>query len=405
MSDIVAFQPVRALDRNGEPVPGALARFFLSGTTTPVTVFSDPAEAVPHATPLEADANGVFPAVFRAGVTLKVEVTDPDGLVLPGFPVDPAATVRLSGGAAASTSFAPTGNIPATNVQDAIETVQGNFSAPLLAGGIGVTGDGPVLANIDATNTASGFYRWTDTSTGTFPTGWSGNSGVIYLLRENAGNASQVILRRDVQAAWRRRLVNSVWQDWVRDDRAPELSQAQVVDPASAVFGLVSGQRVSQAIAAQAGAWTFTGTAVLAGNNTHTITGIPTAAREIEIELANIGGFTSQTTVNIQIGNGTITASGYNAHSSALSASVGTFHSNTHFPFYVVNTWQPMNGLMRLRRAQSNSWYSEHFASGASTGGVTGGGRSSVDTGIDRVRITNTPGITTWTGTVRVRAR
>ena len=181
-------------------------------------------------------------------------------------------------------------------------------------------------------------------------------------------------------------------------------SQAQA-EAGSANNVVMTPLRVAQAIASLANAWVFTGTAVLAGSSSHLITGIPTSATEIEIELANIGGFTSQTTINIQIGNGAVETTGYNAFSSAISASVGTFHSNSHFPFYIVNTWQPMNGMMRLRRAQGNSWYAEHFAAGASTGGVTGGGRSSVNTGLDRVQITNLPGISTWTGTVRVRAR
>ena len=59
MSDLISFNPVRALDANGSPVPGAQAFFYTSGTTTPVTVFSDDAEQTPHPSPLLADAEGV----------------------------------------------------------------------------------------------------------------------------------------------------------------------------------------------------------------------------------------------------------------------------------------------------------------------------------------------------------
>src|SRR5690606_6608741 len=113
------------LDGNGEPVPGAQARFYATGTTTPVTVYSDRAETTPHPVPLVADAEGVFPAVFRSGRTLKVVVTDADGVAL--WTVDPVLTVSAGGGAAASVSFEPTAQIPATNVQAAIEAVQANL--------------------------------------------------------------------------------------------------------------------------------------------------------------------------------------------------------------------------------------------------------------------------------------
>jgi hypothetical protein len=283
MSDIISFQPVRALDGNGNPVPGALARFFVSGTTAPVTVFQDLAEQVPHPTPIVADANGVFPPIFRGGVALRVTVTTPAGAMLPGFPLDPVLSVSSGGAGAAQVSFAATPAVPFTNVQAAIEGVQASFAAPLLAGGIGVTGNAPVLNNVDATGTASGFYRWTDTATGTLPPGWAGNSGTVWLFRETAINAVQFIAQRGVDALFYRRLVSSTWGAWQRYDlpaladsdwtaglsatlagitpaqlrlailaQAVSLSEAQVIDAASTVFGLVSGQRLDQAVAARA---------------------------------------------------------------------------------------------------------------------------------------------------------
>lgn len=252
MSDIISFQPVRALDGNGNPVPGAQARFFRTGTTTPATVYQDVAETTPHPVPVVADANGVFPAIYRGGQALRVVVTTPVGVALPGFPLDPVITVPAQGGAAGGISFDPTAEIPVTNVQAAIERVQLNLVAPLLAGGIGVTGNAPVLINIDALDTASGFYRWTDSSTGTFPAGWSGETGIIWLLRENVNNAIQFIARRDIDAQYVRRMEAGVWLGWVRYDAAGlvaslELTLEQVINPDSEVFGTVSGQRLAQA--------------------------------------------------------------------------------------------------------------------------------------------------------------
>ena len=127
MSDLISFNPVRALDANGNPVAGARAFFYTSGTTTPVTVFSDAAEQTPHPSPLLADAEGVFPPVFRSGQPIKVDVQTPGGESLNGFPLDPVLTVPASGAAASQVSFEPTEEIPGTNVQDAIDRVQENL--------------------------------------------------------------------------------------------------------------------------------------------------------------------------------------------------------------------------------------------------------------------------------------
>ena len=216
MSTIIKFNPVRAVDGNGEPVPGALARFFVTGTSTPITVFQDAGQTTPHPSPLVANAAGVFPAVYRNGATLKVEVRTPGGVMLPGFPIDPAFAVDTTGVGASGVSFNPTAEVPVTNVQAAIERVQDNLVAPLLAGGVGVTGNAPVLANFNATNTASGFYRFTDTATGDLPSGLSGETGVAYFLRETANTGWQFAGRKDADGLWFRRLLAGTWQTWRR---------------------------------------------------------------------------------------------------------------------------------------------------------------------------------------------
>lgn len=219
MSDIIFPSPVRAVDGNGNPVPGARAYFYASGTSTPATVFADASENVPHPSPLVADAAGVFPPVYKGGQPLRVLVTDADGVTLPGFPIDPVLTAPAGGGAAQTISFNPTPQIPVTDVQAAIEQVQQNITEPLVEFGLGVIGMAPILANIDATNTPVGHYRWTDTSTGTLPIGWEGHSGTIEFRRETASNAYQSIRRRDIQQKWWRRLTEGVWSAWFPEVR------------------------------------------------------------------------------------------------------------------------------------------------------------------------------------------
>lgn len=216
MSTIIKFNPVRAVDGNGEPVAGAQARFFVTGTTTPAVVYQDAAQTTPHASPLAANSAGVFPMVYRAGQALKVEVRTPQGVMLPGFPIDPAFALDTAIVGAAGVAFTPTSEIPETNVQAAIVKVQENLVAPLLAGGVGVTGNAPLLANANATNTASGFYRFAADAAGDLPAGFAGATGIIYFLRETADTGWQFAGRRDVDGLWFRRLLVGVWQTWRR---------------------------------------------------------------------------------------------------------------------------------------------------------------------------------------------
>lgn len=214
MSDVVFFSPVRAVDSLGEPVAGAKARFFLSGTTTPVTVFADEGLTIAHPTPLVADQGGIFASVFHSGDALKATLTDANDVPLPGSPIDPIVKVAAIGGAAGSISFNPTASIPVTDVQAAIERVQENLVAPLLDGGVGVTGNAPILSNLDVTDTASGFYRFTSSAGGTLPSGWESANGIVWLLRESASDAIMFATNAATGVMLGRRLVAGVWQAW-----------------------------------------------------------------------------------------------------------------------------------------------------------------------------------------------
>jgi hypothetical protein len=125
MADQVTFNALRALDADGNPVSGAKAYFYETGTTTPVTVYTDTALSVAAADPLVADANGYFDQVFYNGaVGIKVVVDDADDVEL--FTLDPVATAPTAAAAASGITFTPTAEIAQSNVQDAIEAVQSN---------------------------------------------------------------------------------------------------------------------------------------------------------------------------------------------------------------------------------------------------------------------------------------
>jgi len=125
MADI-AIQPVwQVLDGNGTPYPGALARFYVSGTTTPLTAYTDIGLSVAHAVPVVADANGAFPPIYLGATAAKVVITSSTGAAIKT--IDPVPRSSASATGASQVSFSPTPDIPSLNVQDAIEQVQTNL--------------------------------------------------------------------------------------------------------------------------------------------------------------------------------------------------------------------------------------------------------------------------------------
>lgn len=95
MPSIVNFTPNYAFS-DGEFAPGALASFFLAGTTTPVTVYTDQARTIAHPTPVVADASGRFPTIWgEDGVNLKAVVTEADNSAIDTF--DPVVMVIAPG--------------------------------------------------------------------------------------------------------------------------------------------------------------------------------------------------------------------------------------------------------------------------------------------------------------------
>lgn len=125
MADQQSFTQLRAYDTNGNPVAGAKAYFYLTGTLTLTTVYADEALTIPHPSPLVADAGGGFAQVFANG-SIKVNVTTSGGGVVPNYPIDPCWRSAGAISSAASVSFAPTTNIPTSDVQSAIVLVDTN---------------------------------------------------------------------------------------------------------------------------------------------------------------------------------------------------------------------------------------------------------------------------------------
>lgn len=216
MPAIISFNPNRAVDINSLAVPGAIARFYDAGTTRRRTVYADPQCTVPHPWPLVADGAGVFPAAFDAGGRdVKVEVLTPDGVTLAGYPLDPARIVSTDVTGAVGVSFDPTTSIPETNVQAAIERVQANIVEPLAEYGLGVTGNAPALINIDASDIASGIYRYAGATAGTFPAGvTASDGGIVRLWRETANRCLMILAPGVKRRQYVRYYAGGSWSSW-----------------------------------------------------------------------------------------------------------------------------------------------------------------------------------------------
>ena len=119
MSDLIDFSPP---GQTTFTLAGAKARFYDAGTTNLRTVYANEGLTVAHPSPLLADSSGRFEQAFVAtGTPTKCVVTRANDAT--GYTLDPCGKSAAAGASADQISFAPTAEIPETNVQDAIEAV------------------------------------------------------------------------------------------------------------------------------------------------------------------------------------------------------------------------------------------------------------------------------------------
>ncbi len=202
----------RALDANGYVSPGAKATIYADGTSTLISVYSDVAGTTVAANPIIADGNGFWPQRYVTE-DAKAVVTTADDVAL--YTLDPAPVAQGAGAAASAISFDPTVELPQTNVQDAIEAAATLAVSGFAAFGLGITGNATLLANLDATGTGAGVYRFDGTTTGTFPTGVAaGDTGAVELWRQAGVTAMMELHHATSNRVFRRRMTTSVWGAW-----------------------------------------------------------------------------------------------------------------------------------------------------------------------------------------------
>lgn len=204
----------RALDANGYIAPGAKATIYADGTSTLIAVYSDVAGTIAAANPIVADADGLWPQRYVTE-DAKAVVTTSAGVTI--YTLDPVPVAAGSGAAASQISFTPSvsPSLPQTNVQDAIIAAANLGVSGFAAFGLGVTGNATLLANLDATGTGAGIYRFDGTTTGTFPTGVAaGDTGAVELWRQTGATAMMELHHATSNRVFRRRLTASTWGAW-----------------------------------------------------------------------------------------------------------------------------------------------------------------------------------------------
>lgn len=202
----------RALDANGYIAPGAKATVYADGTSTLITVYSDVDGATPAANPIVADGDGFWPQRYVTEDAKAVVTTSADVAL---YTLDPAPTSRGTGAAASAVSFSPTIDLPQTNVQAAIEAAAALAVSGFAEFGLGITGNATLLANLDATGTGAGLYRFDGTTTGTYPTGVAaGDTGLVEHWRQAGATAMMELHHATSNRVFHRRMDASVWGTW-----------------------------------------------------------------------------------------------------------------------------------------------------------------------------------------------
>jgi|JI10StandDraft_1071094.scaffolds.fasta_scaffold15083_2 hypothetical protein len=342
MADI-AIQPVwQVLDGNGNPYPGAKATFYVSGTTTPLTVYTDVGLTVAHAVPVVANGNGVLPAIYFGGTAAKVVLTTSTGAAI--GTVDPLPRSSATATGAAQISFAATAELPFLNVQDAIEGVQDNLD---------------------------------------------GSSSVY----------SKLLLAETTASAWLTRLDPSLNSLAGLSLVAGDVLYATAADTLQRLGIGTAGQLLRVNSGATAPEWAAhltlsTSVATTSGTSIDFTTGIPASATRVTVMLA---GVSTNGTANllVQLGNGSFVTTGYtsSAHTSTNAPQSSTAGMLLTGGVSAALAYSPILTLIRIT---GNQWLGGLSGHAGANGALYGGGLISLGGALDRIRLTTTNGTDTF---------
>lgn len=318
----------RALDANGYIAPGAKATIYADGTSTLITVYSDVAGTVVAANPIVADGDGFWPQRYvtedaKAAVTTSADVAL--------YTLDPAPVSQGTGAAASQISFSPTVPLPQTNVQAAIEAAAALAVSGFAAFGIGVTGNAVLLANLDATGTGAGVYRFDGTTTGTYPTGVAAaDTGMVELWRQAGATAMMELHHATTNRVFRRRMTATAWGTWrevVNVNQAT--AEGDIIYRGASDFQRLPKGTAGQALVMNSGAtapqWNSTislqASQAATSGTAFDFTGIPAGVKRVTMLLNRVSlSGTDQFLIQLGTSGGPVTT-GYVSFSNAMSSS------------------------------------------------------------------------------------
>jgi len=184
-----------------------------------------------------------------------------------------------------------------------------------------------------------------------------------------------------------------------------DLTQLQVEDPASTVFGQVSGERLAQAIQTSR----EKGGAIVAttSGTAFDFTGIPAEVQEIEVLFDGVS-LTGTDDILIQLGtSGGLVVTGYTSSCTAVFSTPTATSSTSGGLLRASSAARFVTGSYRICRVEAGSNVWALTATGAYSGidinAFAGGGSITLGAELDRVRITRTGTNTFDAGQLNVR--
>jgi hypothetical protein len=314
------------------------------------------------------------------------------------YTLDPCVKVAAAGQGASSISFTPTLALPFTDVQAAIEGAAASAASGFTPFGLGVTGSVALVANIDATNIASGQYRFDATTTGTYPTGVAAaDTGAIMMVRETSGSAWMWLYHDTTDRVFIRRMTSSTWGSW-RENITANIGAVEgdiLYRTATAWTRLPKGT-AAQVLQMNAGAtapeWaTATALTFLAPVNTTSgatvdlSTAIPSTARRITITLAGVST-NGTASLLVQVGNGSFVTTGYG---SGVTLGGGNGSSTAGFIITQASTAASLHsGTVTLVKVSGNTWAASGSIGTAGLYAQVSGGTVTLGGALDRIRLT-----------------
>lgn len=291
----------------------------------------------------------------------------------------------------------------ATNPADAVRFDQISDPAAIALAtlqtyGWAIVGNAPTLANIDATTTPSGQYRFIAGASGTFPTGVvAADTGQIIMIRETVNEGSMILAVGAGRLFWRA-LVAGAWGAWSEYPLvASNAARGAIpVRGASAWGGLALGTNGQVAKSngtdlVYGGPRQVSSVATTTSGTTHDITGVPTTALFFTLHCYSVSlSGTDNLYMQLLDSGGTPITTGYFGTGGTIdNTAVATIDGPTSaFGVFQVGNSDNFTGRMSFARVPgTNLWVQDHTGRRSLQKVVHGGGRIDAGGGVTGIRL------------------